>query len=279
MGAGRMHAGVVRTWVVEGEDDGLLEDRALTHGLGVFETMLAIDGRLPAFGLHYARLLEGCHRLHIRPPEEHALRQAIDELLEDEAPDGRVRVRLTRTSGRGGLRHLPGENALTLVSLSEWRPLSGPLSVILSPWPINEGSPLAGIKCTSYAANLMALDDARQEGADEVIFNNTREELCEAATANVFLVRGGILVTPELDSGCLPGTARRRVIELARRRGITVEERRVDAHELSLSEEILLTSATGGVMAVGELDGMDLAGPGPVTAALDEGFEEMLRVV
>lgn len=254
----------------------MLEDRAFTHGLGVFETMLALDRQLVAWELHFARLREGCHRLMIRVPEERRLREAVEDLL-DEVGGDRHRVRLMQTGGRGGLRSLAGERSRTVLSLGEVGDPPDALRVILSPWPVNEASPLAGIKCSSYAANLIALDDARQEGADEVVFQNTREELCEAATANVFLVRGGALVTPELDSGCLPGTARQRILELARGLGIEAVERRVDAHELALAEEAFLSSATGGVMPIGELDGMAMPAPGPLTGVLREAFERSLR--
>lgn len=252
------------------------EDRAFTHGLGVFETMLALDGELVAWDLHFARLREGCHRLMIRVAEERRLRGAVEDLL-DEVGGERLRLRLMLTGGRGGLRSLAGERSLVVLSISPVVDPPPALRVVLSPWPVNEASPLAGIKCTSYAANLIALDDARQEGADEVVFTNTREELCEAAAANLFLVRGGTLVTPELDSGCLPGTARERILRLAKPLGIEALERRVDAHELALAEESFLSSATGGVMPIGELDGMAMPAPGPLTARLRDAFERSLR--
>ena len=119
-----------------------------------------------------------------------------------------------------------------------------------------------GIKCASYAENLVALDQARRAGADEALFYNTRGELCEAATANVFLVRDGEVLTPPLSSGCLPGTMRARV--MAR---IPVKEQPLTAADVAAAEELFVTSATRGVVPVVKLDGRVLPA-GPVAAGL-----------
>jgi branched-subunit amino acid aminotransferase/4-amino-4-deoxychorismate lyase len=134
--------------------------------------------------------------------------------------------------------------------------------LVTSPFPRNERSPLAGLKCASYAENLIALDHARRAGADEALFYNTRGELCEAATANVFLVREGRIFTPPLASGCLPGTMRARVIER-----IAVEERDLTAADVEEADEVFLTSATRGVVRVAGVDGTAWL-PGRVTAGL-----------
>jgi branched-subunit amino acid aminotransferase/4-amino-4-deoxychorismate lyase len=132
--------------------------------------------------------------------------------------------------------------------------------LVTADFPRNERSPLSGIKCASYAENLIALDQARRAGADEALFFNTRGELCEAATANVFLVRDGNVLTPPLSSGCLPGTMRARV--MAR---IAVKEQPLTAADLAAAEEVFVTSATRGVVPVVKWDGRVLQA-GPVAA-------------
>ena len=99
---------------------------------------------------------------------------------------------------------------------------------------------------------------AEEAGADEALFFNARGELCEAATANVFVVKDGMLLTPPLVSGCLPGTMRERV--MCRH---PVREDVLTAADVEAADEVFLTSATRGVVPVAAIDGRD-ATAGPV---------------
>jgi branched-chain amino acid aminotransferase len=98
---------------------------------------------------------------------------------------------------------------------------------------------------------------------------NTRGEICEAATANVFFVRGGILRTPPLESGCLPGVARALALEDADTLGLAVDTSDCYPEELAAADEVFLTSSTRGVVAVSTLDGKPFPMvPGPMTTRL-----------
>ena len=239
-------------------------DRGLTHGLGVFETLLALEGQPVALDLHLARMKEGSERLGLDGGKlgEEGIGAAMTGLLERAGlSKGRARVRLALSAGAGDLRCLkPGSHGLLWITVAACPPPPESVTLVTAGFPRNERSPLSGIKCASYAENLVALDQARRAGADEAFFFNTRGELCEAATANVFLVRDGQVLTPPLSSGCLPGTMRARV--MAR---IAVEEQPLTAADLAAAEEVFVSSATRGVVPVVRLDGRVMAA-GPVTA-------------
>jgi branched-subunit amino acid aminotransferase/4-amino-4-deoxychorismate lyase len=229
-------------------------DRGLTHGLGVFETILALDGQAVALDLHLARMTAGAERLGLDGGKicHEMIRAATTGLLDRAGlATGRARVRLAMSAGAGDLRCLkPGSDALLWITVAACPPPPESLTLVTADFPRNERSPLSGIKCASYAENLIALDQARRAGADEALFFNTRGELCEAATANVFLVRGGEVSTPPLSSGCLPGTMRARV--MAR---IPVEELFLTAADVAAAEEVFVTSATRGAVPVVKIDG------------------------
>ncbi len=239
-------------------------DRGLTHGLGVFETVLALDGQPVALDLHLARIKAGAERLGLDAGKlgEVEIAAAATGLLERAGlTTGRARVRLAMSAGAGDLRCLkPGSDGLLWITVAACPPPPESVTLVTADFPRNERSPLAGIKCASYAENLVALDQARRAGADEVLFFNTRGELCEAATANVFLVRGGKVLTPPLSSGCLPGTMRARV--MAR---IPVKELSLTAADVAAADEVFVTSATRGVVPVSSIDGRVLPA-GPVAA-------------
>lgn len=226
-------------------------DRGLLHGLGLFETILAIDGRPVFAGHHLKRFARGCERLGWRVQTTDLAQLMIELLKRNGHGTGLGRIRLALTAGSGALDNLSqsGDHLLwmTASAISE---APETMTVCMAPFPRNEHSPLAGLKCASYAENNIALDHARRHGFQEILFFNTAAHLCEAATANVFLAQNGELLTPSLDSGCLPGITRAVVMDIAAKLGIPCREARLVRDDLLNAGEIFLTSSTRGPVAV-----------------------------
>lgn len=234
-------------WIDASEGFVAMHDRGVLHGLGAFETMLAIDGTLQHGELHLRRLKNGIDRMGLRRDLEAidvgALAREICE--KNSLTSGKVRVRLTVTAGEGALEDSrPGSTASAWLTAA---PISGEvaaMTVVILPFTRNENSALSGLKTTSYAENLIALRWARERGADEGIFFNNRGELCEACTANVFVKIDGHWLTPRLDSGCLPGVMRELVLE----RDPGIREAVITREQFARAEEMFLTSAIRGVV-------------------------------
>ncbi|MEI6676703.1 MAG: aminotransferase class IV [Verrucomicrobiota bacterium] len=229
-------------------------DRGAILGLGLFETLLGLDGRVVFCERHLARLGAGCARFGwVAPQSEFADLPATMERLLQRAGhgNGRSRIRLTISAGTGALANLArGADHMVWMAASPVAETPASLALTVSPWPRNERGALVGLKCASYAETLVALDHAQRAGFDETLFLNTAGELCEAATANVFIVREGVLLTPSLASGCLAGITRAVVMELAAQHGIPCEEVALRQADLDSADELLLTSATRGPVAV-----------------------------
>ncbi len=252
-------------------------DRGVTLGLGLFETILAIDGVPILADRHLARLRGSCERLGWGGVIPDDLKHTMVELIEgNDLSSGRSRLRLS-ISGGSGLVHSLALGTDHLVWMGAVPAANPPLetAVTLSPYLRNERSALAGLKCASYAENVVALEHAARLGFEETLFFNTSGHLCEAATANIFLVKSGKLITPSLASGCLPGITRERVIGMAARVGIPCEEREVTMEELQSVDELFLTSSIRGVMRVSRVDGLTFP-PGPVTQSLREAWNQAL---
>lgn len=244
-------------------------DRGLTVGLGLFETILAVDGRPVFLDRHLARHAVGCARLGWPAPDSAQVEQGIRDLLHaNHLTTVSARVRLFQTAGSGPLADLSmGSGPLTLITAAPLTPGPETISLTLSSWVRNERSALAGLKCASYAENLLALAAAQATGFDEALFLNTREEVCETATANLFVVKDGTLRTPALSSGCLPGIARARVLEVARSQGIPTEEMTLYFEDLQAADELFLTSALRGIVPIIRLDDLWFS-PGSITLRL-----------
>jgi branched-chain amino acid aminotransferase len=137
--------------------------------------------------------------------------------------------------------------------------------VAVVPWTRNERSAVAGLKTTSYAENVVALAYAKERGAIEAVFANTRGELCECTGSNIFVVVDGVILTPPLDSGCLAGITREVTIEWCREDGLEVREEALPLDVLRTADEVFITSSTKDVLAIHGVDDRALQ-PGPVTA-------------
>ena len=252
-------------------------DRGMQHGLGLFETLLALDGTPVFADRHLTRLQQACARLGW-PLEIPAFRETAVELLaRNNLIAGRARIRLSITAGSGTIHDLtPGSDRLIWMTAFPASDPSASLTASLSPWPHNERSALTGMKCASYAENLIALDHARRLGFDETIFTNTAGHLCEAATANLFVVLDGTLLTPTLASGCLPGITREVVIELATELGIPCEERHLALAELQQAKEVFLTSSLRGVVPLSRFEDYRYTA-GRITQVLQQALQAAIK--
>lgn len=243
-------------------------DRGLLHGLGLFETILAVDGH-PVFAeRHLKRLALGCERLGWPLDFPDVVGTMAELAARNGFTSGRCRIRLTLTAGSGLMGELaPGEDRLMVMTAARAAEPPATTTANLSPFIRNERSAFAGFKSQSYAENPIALDHARRLGFEETVFLNCAGNLCEAATSNLFLVKNGVLLTPSHASGCLRGITRGVVIELAARLGIPCEETELPATLIHEVDEIFLTSSIRGVMGVSRFEQRQLPA-GPLTGQL-----------
>jgi branched-chain amino acid aminotransferase len=247
-------------------------DHGLTVGDGVFETLQIVRGTAFATRRHLARLRRSLAGLGIvLATDDGELATTMAAVIEANGL-GSGRLRLTVTGGispLGSDRGVAGPTVLVATApLPRWEASTEAVTV---PWPRNERSAVAGLKTTSYAENVVALDLAHGHGASEAIFANTVGQLCEGTGSNIFVGLGGRLLTPPLSSGCLAGVTRELVCEL-----VDVEEADLAVEELTTVDEAFLTSSTRDVQAIAVIDGRPLPAPGPLTTAAAAAFADLL---
>jgi len=261
-------------------------DHGLTVGDGVFETCSVADGRAFALTRHLRRLARSATGLGLAVPDEDEIRAGITAVLAAGGPDlGRVRVTVTAGPGPlGSNRSAPGTSRQTVIVLAG--PAVRPLTVRVArvPWVRNERSAVAGLKTTSYAENVVALAYAVERGADEALLANTVGDLCEGTGSNVFVERGGELVTPALASGCLAGITRELVLEWGLAAGLPVREARPGELPFTVLDDVLggargtglaLSSTIRDLVPVVNLDGIDIPA-GPISLDAQRLFEANL---
>jgi len=238
-----------------------LDDRGLLLGDGLFETVLAVDGRLDAAEAHLDRMEAGSRALGMPAPDRAEALAAMRRALNDAGLDlGRAAVRLTLTAGSGGRgldRPSSVEPRLWATAAPAQVP-AGPARLVTAGVRRNEGSAASRLKTLAYLDNVLAREEARAAGADEALMLNNRGEPACAAAANLFWISGERLFTPALDCGVLAGIARSRVLAAARDAGIEAVEIRAGAEALAGAEGLFLTNSLIGVRSVSHLDGTGL---------------------
>lgn len=233
-------------------------DRGLCHGLSLFETILAVEGRPRLLAEHLRRMRNGLVRLNLHHIEidDYALERVMMALLERNGLQyGMARIRFTISMGDGPLNFNDSGRSWKWITVSRVDPSEESMRLTIAPWRKDNESMLRGIKVGSYAEHLVALDLARCEGFDEMLFFNTSDELCEAAMANVFLIRDNELFTPGLDSGCLAGVTREHILQLASAQKIPCHARTLGKKDLAKADGIFLTSSIRGPVWVSAFQG------------------------
>jgi branched-subunit amino acid aminotransferase/4-amino-4-deoxychorismate lyase len=249
-----------------------VDDEAFMRGRGAFETTRVYDGRPFRLAEHLERLALSCARLGFEPPD----RAEIEELATlalGEADASEATLRAYATPGRGDgprsfvvVSELPSDlDALRARGL-------GLISVDFRPSDL-----IGGVKSTSYALNMMAVDAARAAGADDAVFLGEGETVLEATTSNVWWRSGQRLRTPAVDTGILPGVTRSVLLVEARALGHEVEEGRFPVADLAAADEAFTTSSVREVMPVVSLDGKPIGDgkPGDVARELQATLRDL----
>ena len=243
--------------------NGLETAESTLYGRGVFTTIAVRRGEPFLWDKHWRRLTLNTQRLGLdisAYSEGSVLGELAKELEQNSIDNGRARITFadhtpSRIWNSGGDKRC----ALSVIS-ADCRQIAEQLRLGVSPHCVNTTSPLVGVKSCNYLEHLMAFEQARGSGFDEAIRANERGEVTSACMANVFWFVHGKLFTPSLPTGCLAGTTREFVME-----NLECEEVEASIDELRNADQIFLTSAGLGVVAVAEFEGRKLAnGPHPI---------------
>jgi branched-subunit amino acid aminotransferase/4-amino-4-deoxychorismate lyase len=234
-------------------------NRAHLYGDGVFESIRIINGRPLNLENHILRLLAGARAIHMRPSASYTTAFFEAKILElclqsGINEGGRCRLSLDRISGGA---YLPDANEATYY-------------IEVSPYEVNhfelnargleldiyqeiklQKNLLSNFKTKMGLPYVMAALHAKSKGLDDVFLTDYRGQILETSSCNFFIISNGVLYTPSLEEGCLAGTMRMQVINLALANGIKVYESSILPQHLLAADEIFLTNAIRGINWVG----------------------------
>lgn len=233
------------------------DDEAFLRGRGAFETLRVYGARTFRLENHLARLAASAARLGLPEPDFAELRGLVADALGAAGAADSV-VRLYWTPGREEIREPTAYVLVRAVpgDLEELRARG--LSLLSTPLGFGTPELLGGVKSTSYAVNMVAIDEAKRRGADDAVFVGEGGVVLECPTSNVWWRSGRALFTPALELGILAGVTRGVLLELAPGAGYEVREGVFGLAELQAAEEAFTSSSVREVMPVAAVDGTPL---------------------
>ena len=258
-------------------------DHALLYGDGIFEGIRIYGGKIFKEKEHIKRYFLSAKAIRLQiPMSPEGVSAAMYETMKANGitGDGYIRLLCTRGVGLLGISILHTA-CPTVIVIADKIALYPPevyqrgLRCIVSSISrnhVNSTSPR--VKSLNYLNNVMAKLEAKDNGCDEAIMLTPNGTIAECTGDNIFLIRDGVVMTPPLSDGMLEGITRELVMELARKRGLRVEEKTLIRHDLYACDECFATGTAAEVVPIVEVDRRPVGDgkPGPITKQLTQDF-------
>ena len=231
-----------------------VDDRAHRFGDGFFESIRIANGKAQFLKHHFLRITETIKILKINAPAWtfDQLQEEIDGLLIRNQISEGGRMRITFYRKAKGF-YLPKENELDYFMEVESIPNNhfelNTTGKIIDIYTEVKKDPnrFANFKTLNAQLYIMASIFAEEKNWDDALIQNTKLAIIEATASNLFLVSNGVLYTPALTDGCVGGTMRMNIINLALENKLKVYECTINPQNLLTADEVFLTNAIRGV--------------------------------
>jgi branched-chain amino acid aminotransferase len=222
-------------------------NRSLRFGDGVFETMYWDGQKIENLDFHFDRLFKGLMILQFDLSDgftKEFLSEEIKKLCENNSAYVRARVRLNIFREDGAVLLPVGNKPVFVIETAAYPEENlTPLRLTIYKGEMKSTGVLSNLKTNNYLLNILAIQFAKDNGFDDAIILNSRGNICEASSSNLFMVQKGVLFTPALSQGCVAGTKRRELLDILPSLGFQVEETIITKEMIFEVEEIFLTNA------------------------------------
>lgn len=260
-------------------------DHGLLYGDGVFEGIRIYNGRVFRLEEHIRRLFDSAKAIVLNIPwtAEQVIAATVETVRANGLKNGYIRLVVTRGKGELGLNPYlcPQASMFIIASNIQLYPeehYNKGLAVITCatrrPAP---GALMPQVKSLNYLNNIMAKVEAIQANALEAVMLNEQGYIAECTGDNLFLVKNGKLLTPQISDGALDGITRAVILELAVTLGVSLEERSLTRYDVYTADECFLTGTAAEVIPVVALDRRTIGdgAPGAVTQRFIQAFREL----
>lgn len=249
------------------------QDRGLHYGDGLFET-IAVKNSVPLlWDRHMLRLNSGCSKLGI-PQQDYPLLRAEAQHMCDGAEQAVLKIIITRGSAGRGYRAPINAVPTRIVARYSWpewpqRFWQEGVRVRICETPLGINPLLAGIKHLNRLEQVLARSEWDDPDIPEGLMLDQTGSVIEATQSNLFIVKGGRLLTPDLSSSGVAGIMRACIIGIAAKLSIPCAVTRLALAEVQTAEESFLCNSLIGVWPIREIADTVLK-PGPITKLIYE---------
>ena len=235
------------------------KNRAFCYGDALFETIHCLGTEPQFFDNHWIRLSAGMKILKMIPDKDFTKETAVHQigkLLNKNRIFKGARIRLTAYRNEGGLYTPEGNSVSFLIESSplveeQYTLNKKGLSVDIFDNVHKPVNILSNLKTANALIYVLAGLYRKENGLDECLILNQYGRVAESISSNIFLVKDEKIVTPPLTEGCIAGTMRQNIIQLATRSGYLTEERALIETQLLDADEVFITNAIQGLQWIG----------------------------
>lgn len=256
------------------------------HGAGVFEGLRAYRGAqgTAIFRLHEhtERLFDSARLLQLNPPftPERINQAHVETVRANGLRQCYMRTNVYYDGQVAGVSAI-GNQVHVFIAAWEWEAYLGGtaaskgIRVKTSSYNrVHINSTLRKAKANGHYINsMLAIQEAKQVGCDDALLLDTQGYVAECSTSNIFVIRRGVIATPERTT-ILEGITRDTVMTLAADRGLMVQERRITRDDVYCADEVFVTGSAAEIVPVVELDHRRIGSGtrGPMTSMLQAAF-------
>jgi 4-amino-4-deoxychorismate lyase len=247
---------------INGQVSGLISvlDRGFAYGDGFFETCRVYKNKIHLWDLHLKRLVYTAERLAITL-DPGQLQLWIDNLLQQtpSLDNAILKIQITRGTGARGYAVTGSASPTIVLFLSptntlltqQW--IDG-VSVRICEFQLSESSALAGLKHLNRLENILARAEWKDEYAEGLLFNQ-QGYLIEGTMSNIFLIKDGQLITPDLSRAGVAGVMRENIItKISSKLKIECQQKNIVLDDLLNANEIFICNSLIGIWPVNQLD-------------------------
>ena len=227
-------------------------DRGLQYGDGLFETLAIVEGQARHWPLHMQRLAKGCEHLGLPVPP--SLATESDQLCAG-VKQGVLKIIVTRGVGGRGYRPPQPCHPSRYLEVFPWpdypsaNAITG-VTIRLCETRLGINPALAGIKHLNRLEQVLARSEWQDMAIAEGLMRDVQGHIIEGTMSNLFIVKDGVLMTPDL-SGCgVAGITRGRILALAAGIGLRANVRPLSLTDLRGADEVFLCNSLIGIWPV-----------------------------
>ena len=232
----------------------LVSNRGYRYGDGLFETMKLMKSEILLEPFHFERLFSGLSLLKFEIPvlfKAEFIKREILNLCKKNQCEKLARVRLSVFRGNGGLY----DEDRALQYLVECQPLDESVNklnengLVIDVYTETKKScdKFSNLKSANFLPYSMAAHYTRENKLNDCLVVNTSGKIADSSIANIFIIKGGAIITPGLEEGCVSGVMRRHLLTEINAPGYIIREEAVSVNDIENADEVFLTNAINGI--------------------------------